>query len=308
MKNKHWSCLQPGDLVDIIAPGSAYDFTVINKVKDFLAKWELRCHIPKNIFGKDLLCANSDKARFQQLKAALLNKKSKAVWCLRGGYGSARLMSMLNELAAPAHNKLFMGFSDITVLHAFLQRQWRWATLHGPSLNQCVNNDIAESSVQKLRAIIFGEQQHINFNMAPLNKLAKIKSIIESTIVGGNLCLIQTSIKTWWQPNTKNKIIFLEETNERAYRVDRMLVHLQQAGFFNQIKAVVFGDFTGGLEADGKSLVASVLKRFAEQCNFPVLQVAGIGHGKVNDPIPLGTKTVLQLGSKPVLTCETGGY
>jgi muramoyltetrapeptide carboxypeptidase len=307
MPNKSWSYLQPGDIVDVIAPASIGKPAVIAKAKALLTSWGLRYNIPENIFGEDLLCANSDPVRFKQLKAALLNKKSKAVWCLRGGYGCARLIPMLEKLTPPAHNKLFMGFSDVTVLHAFLQKQWRWATVHGPSLNQCVTKDVAESSVQKLKAIVFGEQQQVDFNLTPLNKLANKKIAIQSSVVGGNLCLLQHSINTVWQPNTKNKIVFLEEVGERGYRVDRMLVHLQQAGLFKQIKGLVLGDFTDGLEPGGKSLVPAVIKRFAEQCDFPVLQVSGIGHGKTNDPIPLGTKIILQLGDEPVLNCETGG-
>jgi muramoyltetrapeptide carboxypeptidase len=303
-----WSYLKPGDTVDIIAPASVGKRIVITKAKKLLTDWGLCYHIPANIFGKDLLCANSDAVRFQQLKAALLNKKSKAIWCLRGGYGSARLLPMLSQLTPPPHHKLFMGFSDITVLHAFLQRQWRWTTLHTPSLNQCVINDVAESSVQKLKALIFGEQQQVNFvNLIPLNKLSQKNITIKSNIVGGNLCLIQNSIHTLWQPNTKNKIIFLEEVNERGYRVDRMLQHLEQAGIFKDVKAVLLGDFIGGKDPDGKSRIKAVLKRFAEQSHFPVLQVVGIGHGKFNDPLPLGTQTILRLGNKPTLECETGG-
>lgn len=307
MPNKYWSYLKEGDIVDVVAPGFLGNPEVIEKAKALLISWGLRYNIPANIFGKDLLCANPDAVRFKQLKTALLNKKSKAVWCLRGGYGSARLIPLLDKLITPSHNKLFMGFSDITVLHAFLQKKWRWNTLHSPSLNQCAINNIEENSVRKLKAIIFGDQQQVDFNLIPLNQLAKKRITIESSIIGGNLCLIQNSINTVWQPNSKNKIIFLEEVGERAYRVDRMLVHLQQAGLFKQVKGLIFGDFTEGLESDGKSLIPLVLKRFAGQCNFPVLQVSGIGHGNFNDPIPLGTRSILHLGSKPVLNCETGG-
>ena len=305
MQNKPWIPLQPGDTVDIIAPAFRQEKTIFKKIEKLLASWQLNCHIPKNIFGKDLLCANSDDNRFKQLKAALFNSNSKAIWCLRGGYGCSRLIPALNQLKPPPHAKLFIGLSDITALHLFLQQQWHWHTLHGPSIYQCADNRIIKSSIQKTKDIIFGQQKIIEFNnLLPLNTTKK--QTIKAPIIGGNLSLIQISIGTSWQPNTHNKILFIEEINERGYQVDRMLEHLKQAGIFSHIKALLLGDFIGGNDPDGRSRVNAVLKRFAEQNNFPVLQCKGIGHGKINHPLPLGTTSTLELGKKRSLHVDAG--
>lgn len=308
MSNQQWSYLQPGDTVDVIAPGSGCKQSVVEKAKAFLESWDLKPHIPKNILGKDLLCANTDAIRFKQLKEALLNKKSKAIWCLRGGYGCMRLLPMLSKLPKPAHNKLFMGFSDITVLHNFLQQQWHWNTLHTPSLQQSALKTVSEDSVDRVGDIIFGDELIVNFNdLAPLNKSARQKVLLKSSVVGGNLASLQTSMGTHWQINAKNKILFLEDVNERAYRVDRLLQHLLQAGVFKGVTAVLFGDFTEGNDPDGKSRVDDVLKRFAQECDFPVLRCAGIGHGDVNHPLPLSTSAVLLTGNRASLSCMSGG-
>lgn len=307
MVNKKWLSLQPGDTVDIIAPAARQDKAIFKKIKQLLESWQLNCHIPKNIFGKDLLCANSDVHRFRQLQAALFNPHSKAVWCLRGGYGSSRLIPLLSKFKPPAQAKLFIGLSDITALHLFLQQKWQWSTLHGPSIYQCANNEIIPASIQKTKDIILGQRKIVEFdNLTPFNKSAQKKLTIRAPIIGGNLSLVQVSLGTHWQPNTRNKILFLEEVNERGYQVDRMLEHLKQASVFSHIKALLLGDFIGGNDPDGHSRVNAVLKRFAEQNNFPVLQCKGIGHGKVNNPLPLGTLSTLELGKSCYLHVNTG--
>lgn len=98
------------------------------------------------------------------------------------------------------------------------------------------------------------------------------------------------------------KLFFLEEVGERGYRVDRMLEHLRQAGIFNNAKAILLGDFIGGQEPDGSSLLEPVLERFAKNCEIPVVKLEGLGHGPINFPLPLGTMTQLELGKIIKLT------
>lgn len=115
---------------------------------------------------------------------------------------------------------------------------------------------------------------------------------------------MQTSIGTFWQIDGENKIIFIEEIGERGYRIDRMLEHLHQACIFKDVSAILLGDFIGGTEPNGSSLIKPVLERFAQSCEIPVVKVEGIGHGNINFPIPLGTKAKLTLGNKINLICS----
>lgn len=146
--------------------------------------------------------------------------------------------------------------------------------------------------------MLFGEQDQIVLDGSSLNALANQPHRLDACVTGGNLCLVQASIGTSWQLKGAQKIIFLEEVNERGYRVDRMLEHLRQAGIFDNAQAIVFGDFLDGNEPDGSSLVQPVLERFAQQIKIPVIQIAGIGHGYINQPLWLGSSATLQLGPK----------
>jgi muramoyltetrapeptide carboxypeptidase len=294
--------LKPGDSVDIIAPASRCSDQQLRQLKELLESWQLKCIIAKEIFGKDLFCANTDEVRLAHLVNALTNTQTKAVICARGGYGSLRLIPALSKLTPPKTSKIFVGMSDITALHLFLQQQWQWSTIHGAA----APDRFSPQSIASLKSLLLGETQQIKFAGSSLNAAAKKNNTINSSITGGNLSIIQASMGTSWQLNGRDKIILLEDTSERGYRVDRMLEHLEQAGIFKNAAAILLGDFTEGLEPDGTSLIKDAIDRFAQSSNLPVVQVAGIGHGYTNFPMPLGTAATLRLGDDVTLTCVRG--
>ncbi|MCC5016326.1 MULTISPECIES: S66 peptidase family protein [unclassified Legionella] len=291
--------LKPGDSVEIIAPASRCTDEVLSDLNDLLGSWQLNCIIDQAIFGNDLLCANTDEIRFNLLRKALLNSATKAVICARGGYGSMRLLPQLSQITPVNPPKLFVGMSDITAIHLFLEQQWQWPTIHGA----LARDKFSPESILSLKSILFGDVEQISLSGLPLNELAASDKVIEARLTGGNLTLVQTSIGTIWQLDGQNKIIFLEEVGERGYRVDRMLEHLSQASVFKEAAAILFGDFLTGNEPNGSSLVKPVLERFAQNSPIPVAQIEGIGHGYTNFPLLLGAVAKLQLGERVELTC-----
>ncbi|MFT4060063.1 MAG: LD-carboxypeptidase [Legionella sp.] len=297
--------LKTGDAIELIAPASRCSDAELRGLLDLLESWGLRVLVSDTLFGKDLLCANSDEQRFLHLKNALYNPESKAIICVRGGYGATRLLPQLTQLKAPAMAKIFVGMSDITCLHLYLQQHWHWPTVHGSVLPA----KLSAESLASLKSILFAQTPSVVFNtMKPLNQLAQASGLIQSQVIGGNLTLVQASIGTRWQMNGSRRFILLEDVGERGYRVDRMLEHLQQANLFQDATAIIFGDFLEGKEPNGSSLIQPVLERFAAQCPIPVVQIEGVGHGRTNFPIPLGTDASLQLGVDIKLTCQLGIY
>jgi muramoyltetrapeptide carboxypeptidase len=295
--------LKPGDNVEIIAPASRCSDQRLDEIKNLLTSWQLNCIIAEDIFGKDLLCANTDQMRFIHLKNALYNPTTKAVICASGGYGCTRLIPELLKVkvqqALPC--KVFIGMSDMTSINLFLQQYWRWPVLHAaPALGK-----FSSQSIQMIKEILFGEINQIELEGFPLNLPATKELAITSSIIGGNLSLVQAGIGTSWQLNGNGKIVLLEEVNERGYRIDRMLEHLSQSNIFKNAAAIMLGDFVGGNEPNGTSLVQLVLERFAKSCEIPVIQIKNIGHGNTNYPLPLGTKAQLHLGTKIKLICHS---
>lgn len=286
--------LKPGDTVEIIAPASRCSDSRLEKLRDLLLSWQLNCIVEPDIFGRDILCANSDELRFKSLRRALERPETKAIICARGGYGCMRLIPALSQVKPPSRPKLFVGMSDITALNLYFEQQWQWPTIHGALIQDIYSPE----SIAAMKAILFAEVDQVSYQAKPLNDPAKKNSKLEASVTGGNLCLLQTSIGTSWQMQGQSKFILMEEVGERGYRVDRMLEHLKQANLFKDAAAIILGDFIEGDEPDGTSLIQPVLERFAQLCEIPVVQVAGIGHGRTNLPISLGTKACLQLGNE----------
>lgn len=293
--------LKAGDSIEIIAPASRCSDEQLKELREILLSWQLNCIVADNIFGHDLLCANTDTIRFNALKNALQRTDTQAIICARGGYGSIRLIPELAKIKKIPRPKLFIGMSDITALNLYLQQKWNWPILHGA----LAQDKFSAESIDSLQAIVFGKTNKINFQGLPLNEPAKRKQVLSSTITGGNLCLVQASLATAWQIDARGKIIFFEEVGERAYRIDRMLEQLDQSTIFKNAVAILLGDFLGGEEPNGLSLIPPVLERFAQSSRIPVIRLKGIGHGSTNYPLPLGTPVTLTLGNDIRVTCAT---
>lgn len=292
--------LVPGDSVELIAPASRCTDVQLDELKQLMKSWQLKCIVKDDIFGEDFLCANTDEKRFLHLKEALLNPQTKAVICVRGGYGSLRLIPELTKLNPVRNPKIFVGMSDITSLHLFLQQQWGWPVILGAA----APSKFSAESIASLKSLMFAEKESVEFlDLKPLNEHAKQSRLINSSVTGGNLAIIQAGIGTNWQMDCRNKIVLLEEVNERGYRVDRMLEQLFQANILKGAAAIVLADFLGGDEPDGSSLMQPVLQRFAESCEVPVVQMQGVGHGEVNYAVPFNTGACLQLGETVRLSC-----
>ncbi|MCJ8277267.1 MAG: LD-carboxypeptidase, partial [Bdellovibrionales bacterium] len=300
-----WTALEPGDVVDIVAPGMKPRPGTIPGLKKFLKSWGLRVRIDSDIIQKDLICSHSKEYRLKSLKKALMAKDSKMVWCMRGGYGSLHLVEGIKKIKKP-QNKIFMGLSDITTLHSFFNQEWGWSTLHGSNIDRFALGKTDKTENKKFKEILFGEKNEVSYSLKAVNAQAGQNKKVTGHIVGGNLITLQSSFGTSFQFHTKGKILFFEDIGERAYRVDRVFEHMKQLKMWTGVKAVVFGQFTGGREPDGRSLVPSLLKQWASQQSFPVFSGLPSGHGDKQRPLPLNTKTIIQGGKKPKLVSQSG--
>lgn len=277
--------LKKGDIVDIVAPAGFSDASQLIPALNELKKWGLtvRCNIDFDAFHP--FHSDDDDIRFQDLKTAINAKDSKVIWCLRGGYGSGRLLDQLNKLKKPSMKKMVIGYSDITVLHAFFNQKWGWETIHGPTISTFSNPKFEKECFKELKSLMFSKTKQ-TFELEPLNELAEHnKKIVSGSATGGNLAMIQTLIGTKYQLKLKDKILFIEDVNERGYRIDRILNHLKMVNAFNGCKAIVFGDFSNGIESTGESYVDFALMRFALEIDIPVYKTFEFGHGSVNRPI-----------------------
>lgn len=295
-----FECLKHGDLIEIIAPASYTPIENLEKGAMVLKSWGYQVTYDKDLLEPDIFLANTDKKRFKSFKKAMTNKKSKAIWCLRGGYGSIRLLPFIEKMKIPKNKKLLIGLSDISSLHVALNQKWNFPTLHASLLDRLGSGTLKPENIHELRQTLENSEYISKFeNLRPINSAAKKKKKIKSRVVGGNLMVVTSTLGTPSQLKSKNNIIFLEELSERAYRIDRCLQQMKQAGIFTNASAVVFGDFTNCDEPDKKNHVQAVLENFFKDMKIPAFTGIESGHGELQRPLFFNTETHLACGKKP---------
>lgn len=304
-KGQPWDVLIPGDQIDVIAPASASTEMKLSEGVRWLEQRGYQAHLPEDLISVDLFFAAPLETQLSHLQAAL-DSEAKAIWCLRGGYGSMRLVPHLDRLIQPKKTKLLIGFSDITSLHLFFAQKWGWPTLHGRTISQ-LKADFTGEEAQLYENILSGNVTEVVFDqLVPMNHAATSIQELHATLTGGNLRIVQSSLLTQWQVDATDKFLFLEDVSERGYSVDRMLEQLLQAGIIHSdVKAILFGDFNDGLEKNGQDLVPAALERFASRVEIPVFRGLPCGHSKKNYPLFFNTPAKLLGGLNPQLICQT---
>lgn len=299
-----WPVLNRGDIVDVIAPASACRRSELNGAIKWLKAQGFQPRVPINIFSRGhATFAQTDEVRFAHLKRALLAEDSKAIWCVRGGYGALRLMPQLARIKKPKFAKIIVGYSDITTLHSYFNGAWAWPTLHGPLLDRFGRKANRTKETREVLALLRGTLEDIRFaGLSPVNSLARKKRKIRGPLVGGNIAVLQSSLGTKYAYRPQGHIVFFEDIGERPHRLDRMLTQFLQAGYFERARAVVFGSLLVNDVKDRRLIYQDVLPRFASALKIPVLTGLPCGHGKVQRPLPLLTNAQLELGSNPKLT------
>jgi muramoyltetrapeptide carboxypeptidase len=282
--------IQKGDIVDIIAPaGFSGPERLVRAVAE-LGKWGLISRTNIDFSSFHPYHSDEDDVRFNDLKNAI-NSDSKIIWCLRGGYGSARLLERLSKLKRPKTAKILIGYSDITALHLFLNQKWGWETIHGPMITSFSDTQFEKKCLAEIKNLLLATKEQKEFKLSPLNPFAeRSQTKVSGELIGGNLAMVQSLIGTSFELKGKDKIIFLEDVNEKGYQVDRMLNHLCMSGALSKAKAIILGDFSGGEEASGENNVPFALTRFALSQKIPVYRSNEFGHGKINRPLVVGKK------------------
>lgn len=301
--------LRPGDIVDVVAPASRCSNAELKAGIRFIESLELVPRVPHGLFGQKMpLFANTDQARLSQLKKALYSTDSKMVWCVRGGYGSLRLMPEIRKWKRPARRKIFLGYSDITTLHAHLNQVWNWPTLHGPMVERAGSGRMAARERRALLDLIFGRVDSLEFGgLDPLNARARRSGKVRGKIVGGNMAVLQSALGTSSALRPSGRILFFEDIGEAPHRVDRMLSQFAQAGWFDRARAIVFGHFLLQDARLRRDLWRDVIQRFAATVKCPVMRGLPVGHDpRVQMPLPLNTPAVLCTGQGGRLTVDSG--
>ena len=281
--------LHPGDCVAVIAPASGFDRAAFDAGLALVdARYE-SVYGP-GIFERQRYLAGSDGRRLDELNAALADPEVRALFCARGGYGATRLVGRLRAADPSAAAKLLIGFSDITALHLWMQAHGR-ISIHGPVLTQL--GRLPQATCERL----FGLLESSAPAAALRGAATYVGGVAEGPLLGGNLSVFSRVLGTPFMPPIDGAVLLLEDQGERPYRLDRMWTHLQLAGVFDRVRGIVLGTFTGCEEPDAAYGSADVLRELAEATGLPCAAGFPIGHGDVNEPVPLGAAVRLDADS-----------
>ncbi|UMB61981.1 LD-carboxypeptidase [Lutibacter sp. A80] len=287
--------LKAGDSVVILSPAGILlnKQAQIEQAKKLLKSWGLNPILGENIFNQNNQFAGTDQERTSDFQKALDNKNIKAIWCSRGGYGSVRVLDQLDYTTFIKHPKWVIGYSDITAFHNQIHNLG-FETIHGiMGISLDKNLEYLEENKNSLKNALFGNQLSYTIDSSNYNKLGEATG----QLVGGNLTLLHTMLGSKTSIDTTNKILFFEEIGEYAYHIDRMLQSLKRAGYFENCKGIVVGDFSNVKKNStpwGSSIEQLILD-VVEEYNIPVLFNFPAGHEEKNLALILGRTVELKV-------------
>ncbi|MBA4739246.1 MAG: LD-carboxypeptidase [Flavobacteriaceae bacterium] len=290
--------LKKGDTVAIVAPSGVlknYNAYIL-KAKELLKSWELEVVIGENVFNDNGHFAGTDNQRSADFQLALDDKAIKAIWCARGGYGAMRVIDNLNFEKYKENPKWIIGYSDITAIHNDLHNN-KSESIHGIMCKSLEKIDVDNNeSISLLKKTLFGEKLSYTIEGNNYN----IEGNSNGQLIGGNLTLLHCLLGSESSIDTDGKILFIEDLGEYLYHIDRMLISLKRAGYFDNCKGLIVGDFTDmrkNTTPFGRNLKELILD-IVREYDFPVSFGFPAGHGEKNYPMILGREINLEVSKQ----------
>ena len=284
--------LQPGNRIRIVAPaGKVRKDKVLPGIK-LLQDEGFEVIVGKYVFGKNFQYSGTDRQRSSDLQEAINDPETKAIICARGGYGTVRIIEKIDFSPLLKNPKWLVGFSDVTVLHAVLNKLGL-ASVHGAMPAFFLENNKPTKSFFSLMELLSTGRSKNEIQANPLNR----KGTCSGELVGGNLSLIYSLQGTPWQLETKGKILLIEDLSEYLYHLDRMMQNLRLSGQLKDLAGLVVGSFTDMKDNDspfGKS-VSEIILDAVQDYDFPVCFDFPVGHIPKNLAVTLGSTYRLEL-------------
>ena len=305
--------LAPGHRISLIAPaGPLLERDDLTRAEELCRALGYEPVVGRNAYSRHGYCAGTDEERLADLNRALQDSSIDAIWCIRGGYGSLRLLDQVDYSALARRPKALIGFSDVTALLNAVTRLTGVVTFHGP---------VARAGMPPFSRTHF---DRVLTSAAPAGRLGRITQatdllvpqenrivtltggVAEGPLAGGNLTLLQCLIGTPYFPELAGTILFLEDVGEDLYRIDRMLAHLRLIGALRRLAGVVVGRFTEMKRSGGDGALGfdEVLTGYFGPLGIPVAYGFPVGHIEAQWTLPLGIRARLDADSGEVELLE----
>ncbi|MBI3540658.1 MAG: LD-carboxypeptidase [Deltaproteobacteria bacterium] len=271
--------LKEGSTLAVAAPSGPFKKGIFLRGVSLLKKAGFKIKYGQGIFSRKDYLAGSDHRRAEELDNFLSDPQIEALLFARGGYGCQRLLPLLKKKVSP---KIVMGSSDLTVLLLYLWKKYKIPSLYGPMV---VSHLSKKENVSRFKKTVTYSDFLTRQNLSALSTIRPGKA--QGRLTGGCLSLIISTLGTPWEIDTKDSILFLEDTNEPPYVVDRMLTQLEQAGKLKGVKGIVLGTFR--LKSNYfPSAIKAVVQEKLSHFKGPVLWGIKFGHYPEPLILPLG--------------------
>ena len=280
--------LRRGEKIGILAPAGSVDDERLNMGVDAILRAGFQVELAQGIRDRKGYLAGDREKRAKVLEDFFCRPDIHAIFCARGGFGSVQLLPLLNAHVIRHHPKIFVGFSDVSILVNWLFQQCRMVTFHGPM----VANELAKGLEGRNKDFFWdtlsGEKKEWQI---PLGEIIR-PGAAEAQMVGGCLSTIVTTLGTPYEIETAGKLLFLEDIGEKPYRIERMLTHLQMAGKLEGIAGLIFGHFAD-CEGEGERGLREIFQELFSEASYPVAAGLAAGHGEENLLLPFGVAAAL---------------
>ena len=286
--------LKAGDIIGITALAGYITVEEIQPAVILMESWGYKIKIGDTIGKKDFTFAGTDEERLNDFQKMLDDPKVKAIMCARGGYGVVRIIDKLKWEKFKAKPKWIIGFSDITVLHAHINRHFGIATIHSKMCNSFPDDwskaePIQIETIESIQKALSGEEMKYSITPNANNRTGTADGVL----IGGNLRTLETLAASTSDIQTAEKILFVEDTGEYMYSIDRMFWSLKRSGKLSQLRGLIIGGFKVKLDSDtedfGKTLEQIVLEK-VKAYKYPVCFDFPVGHQKNNFALKCGIR------------------
>ncbi len=277
------AALRSGDTVGVAAPAGAFDHDRFRRGLTAIEKMGFNVFVPDGVFQKTRYLAGTDERRAEEIHDLFRDPDIKAVLCARGGFGSLRLLPLLNFGLIQKNAKIVAGFSDVSVLLNVIFRKTGLVTFHAPVVTSLA--EAGPETVKSMKNVLTSGGCQECRSRGP----AIQSGTAEGTVCGGNLASLCHLAGTPFQPNGEGRLLLLEDINEPAYRIDRMLTQMRLAGCLDNLAGVMLGCFENC--GDERVLYEIIGEHVSPQ--IPVLAGFVVGHGDENLTLPLGIAATL---------------
>ena len=277
--------LKSGDSIGIVAPASPFDVNLFDRGIRTLKSNGFRIHIPDDLYADQGYFAGSDEHRADLIHRLFADQTINAIVCAKGGFGSMRLLPLLDFALIEKNPKIFLGHSDISALLSALGNETGLVTFHGP-----VATSISNAPEKTKQAVIeaISSDRPLEFTCA--NGMTIHPGVVSGPICGGNLTTLCHLVGTPFAPGFNDHILFLEDRGEAPYRIDRMLSHMKLAGCFRKLAGLILGDF---IDCGEKQEIRRIVTDVFAGSSLPIMAGFEAGHRKQNLTIPFGLEATL---------------